>query len=137
GGDVVDHYFPAGSPFYEDVSDAALRDESADMMAWLQSEGGWGTGAMHIDFGIVVVSADDSAPMREFSPTSNHYSPDCDMEPVPLPPGGAIEGYDDYACEEGGDCHLIVVSEERGKLYEMWKADVRGAEFDGGCLAVW
>jgi hypothetical protein len=36
-----------------------------------------------------------------------------------------------------GDCHLIVVHEPTKTLYEMWRANITGATFDGGCLAVW
>ncbi|HWM88310.1 MAG TPA: hypothetical protein VNO33_20790 [Kofleriaceae bacterium] len=130
-------YFPNGSVFYQDVSDAPLRAGSAETIAYLDDAGGWGSGELRIDFGIEVLAGDDSAPMREFEPTDDHYSPDCDEEAVPVPPGGAIEGEDGYACESDGDCHLIVAHEPSMKLYEMWRADISGGEFRGGCLAVW
>jgi serine/threonine-protein kinase len=36
-----------------------------------------------------------------------------------------------------GDCHLIVVDDPNRRLYEMWRANIVGPTFDGGCLAVW
>jgi serine/threonine-protein kinase len=54
---------------------------------------------------------------------------------MPVPVGGALEGEDGYECTSDGDCHLIVV---RGtNLYEMWRANIVGGDFYGGCLAVW
>ena len=130
-------YFPNGSVFYQDVSDAPLRAGSADTIAYLDDAGGWGSGELRIDFGIEVLAADDGAPLREFEPTEDHYSPDCDEVAVPIPAGGAIEGEEGYACDSDGDCHLIVAHEPSARLYEMWRADIRGDTFRGGCLAVW
>jgi hypothetical protein len=130
-------YFPNGSVLYRDVSAAPLSSRSAATIDYLDSQGGWGTGELRIDFSIEVLAADGSAPMREFEPTEDAYFPDCDDDAVPVPPGGAIEGEDGYACESDGDCHLIVAHEPSMKLYEMWRADIRGDRFRGGCLAVW
>jgi serine/threonine-protein kinase len=55
---------------------------------------------------------------------------------VPIPPGGAIEGEDAYACTQDGDCHLIVVDTDECRLFEMWRCDY-DTQFEGGCLAVW
>jgi hypothetical protein len=133
GGD----YFPNGSVLYQDISGAALHPDSAATIAYLDGMGGWGTGSMRIDFSLEVLAAGEGAPLREFTPTRNHYSPDCDIVAVPVPAGGAIEGESGYACTTGGDCHLIVVDEASGTLYEMWKADIVGDTFNGGCLALW
>lgn len=130
-------YFPNGSVLYGDVSDAPLSPGSAATISYLDSAGGWGTGELRIDFGIEVLAAGDGAPLREFEPSEYHYAPDCDEDAVPVPPGGAIEGEEGYACESDGDCHLIVAHEPSNTLYEMWKADIRGDQFSGGCLAVW
>jgi serine/threonine-protein kinase len=129
-------FFPDGAPWYRDVSAAVLDPESARVMAFLDAAG-WGTGTMRIDFGIEVLEATAQTPLREFRPTSDFYTPDCDLAPVPVPEGGALEGETGYACDSGGDCHLLVVDRTRGKLFEMWRADLRGSSFDGGCLAVW
>ena len=128
-------YFPEG-PWYEDVSQAPLDAESAAVVSWLDGEG-WGTGQMRIDFSIEVMEADAGAPFRSFVPTDDFFEPDCDLEPVPVPAGGALEGEDGYACESDGDCHLIAVHRPTLRLFEMWRADIRGDDFFGGCLAVW
>ncbi len=43
-------YFPADSPWYQDVSAAPLDPESATVINWLSGAGGWGGGRMQIDF---------------------------------------------------------------------------------------
>jgi serine/threonine-protein kinase len=55
--------------------------------------------------------------------------------PVPVPPQGRVEGETGYACTGDGDCHLIVLQGTR--LFEMWRANIVGGTFNGGCLAVW
>lgn len=144
GGD--DTPVPDGSgPFFDqpmffnrDVSNAAVSPDSDAMITSLRDAGGWGNGdRMHVDFSFDVLGADASTPMRTFTPTDEFYEPDCDHVPVPVPPNGNVEGETGYACESDGDCHLIVHDRGAGKLYEMWRADLRGSSFDGGCLAVW
>jgi len=130
-------YFPADAPWYQDVSAAPLDPESAAVISWLSSVGGWGGGNMQIDFTIEVLEADAATPFRDFTPTDDFYDPDCDQAPVPLPPGGAIEGENGYECAGDGDCHLLVVHRPSNRLYEMWRANVTGGQFFGGCLAVW
>jgi serine/threonine-protein kinase len=133
-------YFPADSPWYQDISTAPVDPESAAVIGWLASVGGWGGGQMQIDFTIEVLEADASAPFQSFTPTGDFYNPDCDLAPVPLPAGGALEGEDGYECASNGDCHLIVVHRPTNRLYEMWRANVENIEngtFYGGCLAVW
>jgi hypothetical protein len=130
------HFFPAGAPWYQDVAAAAVDPESSRVIAFLDAAG-WGTGTMRIDYGLEVLEATGQTPLREFRPTSDFYSPDCDLAPVPVPEGGALEGETGYACDGDGDCHLLVVDRTRMRLFEMWRADLRGSSFDGGCLAVW
>lgn len=129
--------FPQTSTWYEDISGAPLDDESDEVIAWLANNGGWGTGEMRIDFSIEVLAADGDTPFQSFTPTEDHFLPDCDLDPVPIPAGGAIEGESGYECESDGDCHLIVVDEAANTLYEMWRANITGGEFFGGCLSVW
>jgi hypothetical protein len=128
--------FPTGAVWYADVSRAPLDRESAPVVAYLD-RAGWGTGRMQIDFSIEVLAAAADTPLLAFEPTQDHFLPDCDLDPVPVPPGGAIEGEAGYECRGDGDCHLIVVDRGRRKLFEMWRADIRGSRFRGGCLAVW
>jgi serine/threonine-protein kinase len=131
-------YFPASSPWHQDVSAAPLDSESAAIIQTLANDGGWGNGnAFQIDFSFEVLQGDASTPFRTFTRTGDFYSPDCDFVPMPVPAVGALEGEDGYACQNDGDCHLIVVHQPTHMLYEMWRADIRGAAFNGGCLAVW
>ena len=130
-------FFEQSMFFNQDVSGRAPASNSATLIAGLRAGGGWGNGdRMHVDFSFDVLRADATTPMREFTPTSDFYTPDCDAMEVPVPVGGNLEGETGYACESGGDCHLIVFDDARGKLYEMWRADLASG-FRGGCLAVW
>jgi len=131
------NYFPNGSVLYQNVSEAPAQADSEATIGYLDGMGGWGGGELQIDFSIEVLAAGDGAEVREFVPTDDHYSPDCDEVPVPVPAGGALEGEDGYACQNDGDCHLIVVDEESMSLYEMWRANIDGDTFYGGCLALW
>jgi hypothetical protein len=129
-------YFPSGAVWYEDVSKAALDPESPAVITFLD-QAGWGYGRMQIDFSLEVVQAAADTALRAFQPTESHFQPDCDSDSVPVPAGGAVEGENGYECRSDGDCHLIVVDRSRSKLFEMWRADIRGSTFRGGCLAVW
>jgi hypothetical protein len=131
-----DRYFPVGAPWYQDVSRAPLDPESATVVRWLDEQG-FGLGRLQIDFSIEVMEAPAGTPTRAFVPTDDHFRPDCDLDPVPVPSGGALEGESGYECRDDGDCHLIVVDRSRARLFEMWRADIRGNDFFGGCLAVW
>jgi serine/threonine-protein kinase len=136
GGSNAGDYFPSDAVWYRDVSAAPLDAESGAVTAYLDGVG-WGLGRMQIDFSIEVVEASAGTPLRSFTPTDDFFAPDCDETPMPVPAGGALEGESGYACEGDGDCHLLVVDRWRQKLYEMWRADIRGDSFRGGCLAVW
>ena len=129
-------YFPPEAVWYRDVSTASLDPQSAAVIANLDRVG-WGLGRMQIDFSIEVLTADASTPLRPFTPTEDFFRPDCDSDPIPVPAGGALEGEQGYECAGDGDCHLIVADRSRMKLFEMWRADIRGDSFQGGCLAVW
>ncbi len=129
--------FPASSVWYEDISSATLDEQSDAVIEWLEGDGGWGFGRMQIDFSIEVLTADDSTEFEAFTPTEDHFSPDCDIADLPIPDGGAIEGEGGYECVNDGDCHLIVVHEPTNTLYEMWRANIVDGKFFGGCLAVW
>ena len=135
---IAGGYFPAGALWYQDQSKATVDARSPQMIAALAASGGWGQGNRFlVDFSIEVLEADGSAPFRAFTPNGDHYSPDCDTDEVPVPPGGALEAEDGYACTNDGDCHLIVVHRPSLRLFEMWRANIAGSGFDGGCLAVW
>ncbi len=85
-----------------------------------------------------MLDATAQTPTQSFTPTGDHYSPDCDITPVPVPAGGNLEGEEGYTCDGDGDCHLIVHAPHEDRLYEMWRANIAGdGTFTGGCLAVW
>lgn len=124
------------APWYQRI-DAAPKDPQSDaVIAFLNSAGGWGLGRLQIDFSLSVLQGDSSTPLRDFEKTGDFYPGECDDLPMPVPEGGHLEGESGYACEGDGDCHLIV-SMPGGRLYEMWRADIRGGDFLGGCLALW
>src|SRR5882757_6611946 len=133
--------FPRTSPWYADVSSAPLDAQSGPVMAGLAAHGGWGTGTIKIDFSIEVLRADPGLAPRPFTRSVDFYDPDCDFVPVPVPPGGRLEGENNYTCAGDGDCHLLVLQGTR--LFEMWRANIGGTggaadnPFGGGCLAVW
>lgn len=138
---AVGGYF-AQAQFFNTVATALpVSATSAAQIAALAAAGGWGnSNVMAIDFTIDVLTADASTPRRDFTPTGDFYSPDCDHAPVPVPADGNVEGETDYACKHRGDCHLIVHDPLEHKLYEMWRADITGStlrKFKGGCLAIW
>jgi hypothetical protein len=130
-------YFPEGAFMYQRVDGSPLDPQSSTVTRWLQDHGGFGTGAMRIDFSIEVLSAPAGTPLRAFMPTSEFYTPDCDPAPIPVPAVGALEGESGYTCSSDGDCHLIVVDRARQRLYEMWRANISGSTFRGGCAAIW
>ena len=128
---------PADSVWRQDITDAPVAADSSTVITWLSNQGGWGYGSMRIDFSIHVLHADANTPFLGFDPTTEFYSPDCDLVDVPVPAGGAIEGEEGYECTSDGDCHLLVVHDPSSTLYEMWRANIEGGDFEGGCLAVW
>jgi serine/threonine-protein kinase len=131
-------YFTTPMFFNQDVSGAPKSSQSDAMIAALGAEGGWGnSNKIQIDFSIEVLTADAATPLMTFTPTSDFSSPDCDHVPMPVPAGGNVEGNPGYACVDDGDCHLLVYAPAAAKLYEMWRANITGGTFDGGCLAVW
>ncbi|HUS64296.1 MAG TPA: hypothetical protein VMZ28_07120 [Kofleriaceae bacterium] len=132
-------FFPAGSTFYTDMSDAPLRDDSADIIAAIDAAGGWGgpQEQLRVDFSLEVLAGNENTPLLAFTPTDDHYTPDCDIEDVPVPTGGALEAETGYECAGDGECHLLVAHAPSNKLYEMWRADISDGTFRGGCLAVW
>jgi hypothetical protein len=132
-------YFDEPMFFNRDVSSEPAAANSTQQIGALRAAGGWGNrDRVRIDFSLSVLQADDTTPMRTFTPNEYHQTPDCELMAVPVPIGGHVEGEYSYKCESDGDCHLIVQDAQHGRLYEMWRADIRSSLlFDGGCLAVW
>jgi serine/threonine-protein kinase len=133
------HDFPSSSIIYQDISNAPLDSQSSSIIATLQSMG-WNSGRkLGIDASFSILVADSSVTPRPFNQPAD-AQPDCDTAPIPVPPGGHIEGNADYACADGGDCHLLVYQGSR--LYELYQADISGGmasggTFNGSCLALW
>jgi hypothetical protein len=138
-------YFPSGSFFLQDVYDAPKAANSDTTIKALRDHGGWGNrNIFQIDFSIDVLTAEASTPKRSFTPRTDDngyddefYSPDCDLTAVPIPASGNVEGEDGYACDSGGDCHLIVFQPDAHSLHELWRADIQGSLFLSGCQARW
>lgn len=128
--------FPAAMPWNQAIADAAKDPESDLIIAALQSRG-WGGGRLQIDFSLDVLCASAQTPLRAFEPTDDFYPDECDSAPVPVPTNGHLEGETGYRCTGDGDCHLIVIAEDSQRLYEQWRVDIDGADYRGGCLAVW
>ena len=129
-------YFPGAAPWYTDVRSAAVDVSSPSVIGWLDGAG-WGNGRFQIDFSLEVLTGATDTPFMEFQTTGDFYSPDCDHVPMPVPDGGRLEGESGYACTHDGDCHLLVAHWPTQRLYEMWRANLSGSTFRGGCLAVW
>jgi hypothetical protein len=111
---------PWNTPCDQDPVDPA----SDTIINWLESAGGWGNGnEMQIDTSINILYTTPTTPMTPFTLSMGSCSPDCDdVTTFPVPVGGAVEGETGYACDGGGDCHLLVVDQPNNKLYEMWEA---------------
>ena len=134
--------FPPGAVWNQDISHAPLHDDSTEIVGWLDGVGGWGTGATHfqIDFSMVVLHADASAPTAPVVayPPGHYYSPDCEDPGLafPLPAGGAIEGSTNYQCNNAGnDCHLLVV--QGSTLFEAYRANRTANGLQSQCAVRW
>jgi serine/threonine-protein kinase len=132
-------YFPAAAVWSQDISKAALDSQSATIISWLSDAGGWGNGnKMQVDFSFTILRMDATTPMLTFVKNSGYYSPDCDkITTFPVPIGGAIEGFDDYTCSGGEDCHLLVVDSINHKLYESYQSSVSSNQLHSTCGVIW
>jgi len=93
---------------------------------------------MRIDFSITAVDAPAGTAKRAYQTVDGYYyTPDCDLAPIPLPPGGVVEdypqdpppadsftGYDCSGFADGADCHMIVVSRSEQRIYEIYHATI-------------
>ncbi len=147
GNSLIEPLFPADYPWNQRIGDAALDAQSSAIIGFLDSNHDSGQ-KFRIDgpseeannlYGMTLLVADaDTAAETFLRKEDEHWLPDCDTTPVPIPANGAIEGQSGYACDDDGDCHLLVLDTAACRLYEMWRADRPDAEaFEGGCLAVW
>lgn len=128
--------FSANMPWNQPVDSAAKDPESDTIIAALQRRR-WGADRLQIDFSIDVLCADAGTERRAFQQTSDFYEDECDVEAVPVPREGHLEGESGYECESDGDCHLIVIARDTRTLYEQWRVNIDASGYRGGCLAVW
>lgn len=132
-------YFPPGSAWTEDVSQAPVDPRSASMIGWLAGAGGWGQGRMQVDFGIRVLQATADTPKVAFHKGDDWMAADSDqVSSFPLPAGGGVEGQAGYQCDIGqDDCHLIVVDRSQNKLFEAYQANYSNDRLTANLVAVW
>ena len=117
--------FPATSIFYQDVSDTTAYPNDADSTnITLLKASSWAREPLRLDSSFYVLTADPGPARRAIDDYADNdladAEPDCDDSPVPLPPGGTIEGNDlgsnSYTCSgldtgsptDSDDCHLLV-----------------------------
>jgi hypothetical protein len=132
--------FPSGAIWNQDISHAPLDPQSSAIINWLAAAGGWGgIGKMHVDTELRVLQADANTPRVPFQAGPETFFPSSDnIESVPLPVGGGIEGQHGYQCNTHvNDCHLIVVDRSQGKLYEAWGSEVKNSVVIAKFMGVW
>ena len=124
GFNVVGGIFQTSEPWNTAVDQDLVSSSSPTIINWLSTNGGWGNGnKLQIDFSINILCADATTPLMPFTLAGGSCSPDCDSATTfPVPAGGAVEGETGYACNGGGDCHLLVVDRATAKLWEMYQA---------------
>jgi serine/threonine-protein kinase len=140
-GAAAGQLFPPGVPWNTPIDAASVDAESAAITGYLATNH-TSSSRFQITFDFNILYADSGATRRSFTQTGDFYSPDCDPAPIPVPVGGRLESESAYACTTGGDCHLTVVDRSSCRLYEMWRADISGGQwngtpFNGGCQAIW
>jgi hypothetical protein len=141
--------FSAAQPWTTDVSGAAKSDRSDAIIQSLNDLGGWGAGnKFQADFSIPVFIADSSTPRRQVVGADEYCfgaAPDCDEVPaqMPVPADANFEGSSDLTCdisgntETQGDCHLLVVEKDEGKLYEIYQGTTAGDDITAVGFFVW
>jgi hypothetical protein len=157
--------FPPNAIWSRDISPLPLKHPNSDnMINHLSSLGGWGTGATNfkIDFSFYVLHAAPGIATTPVAPIagdpSNYYYPDCgDFNtspslgpvplPIPLPPGGGIEGTGpanyppdpgppSYTCDNANnDCHMLIV--QGNTLFESGNTNVTGGKVEAMCGLTW
>lgn len=138
----------AAQPWTTDVSVAAKSERSDAIIQALNDLGGWGNGnRFQTDFSIPVFYADSSTPRVQVVGADEYCfgGPDCDEVPaqMPVPQDANFEGSSDLICdtsgdtETQGDCHLLVVEEDEGKLYEVYQGTKIGDDITAVGFFVW
>ena len=129
-------YFPPGSIWTKDITNAPLDPKSSAMISTLADAGGWGYGRMQVDLNLRVLKADAKTPYVPFHGAEGKDSDDASTFPLPL--GGGVEGQPDYKCpDEQQDCHLIVVDRAHSKLWEAYHANFADGVLNAIGVVVW
>ncbi|MEW5852483.1 MAG: hypothetical protein AB2A00_27090 [Myxococcota bacterium] len=153
---TVTRYFPDNAPWYQDVTNAPVAADSADITSWMVGHSpphGWGTEDMRVDFSIVAVEVPAGTTKRTHESVEGYfYTPDCDTAAIPVTPYGAVEetygtptelsspfsGYNCGGFDDGADCHMLFVARSENRLYEVYHATIDDTDtFRTGCLAIW
>lgn len=93
---------------------------------------------MQVDLSINLITMDATTPMLPLKESGDYYSPDCDnLKTFPAPVGGAVENNSGYACNDGGDCHLLVLDKTNQKLYESFQTNVVNGTLNSTCAIQW
>jgi len=136
--------FPESVIWHQVVSREPVHEDSAKVIEWMARAGNSfdPDDEFRIDLSLRVLEAAGKTLFRDFETSEYFYPGECDRTPIPVPDVGAVEGNPTYRCDDGGDCHLIVIHPSSHRLFEMWKANLTagtasGGRFEGGCLAVW
>lgn len=143
--------FPDGSVWQLDISDSDdIHPNSSAITQWLEDQGGFGNSRFQIDFSIVVLHVNCSTDTLNatFIPKSGYYSAcDSDINSILIPKYGSLEGTANWTHAQscGGDCHLIVMNELNGLLYESWDTSITFPDDDvtkdpiieATCLVAW
>jgi hypothetical protein len=146
---TVGGLFEKPEPWTEDVSALPKSTRSDAMLAALDAAGGWGGGALQIDFSIPLFFGNTATPRQTITASSGtkycYGGTDCDAVPLqmPLPANGNTEGSTTYVCNTSGktngqgDCHVLVVETDQKKLYELYNSTKNGSAFTALGAFVW
>jgi hypothetical protein len=140
--------FSHPQPWTADLSGASPSERSAAIIQALNDAGGWGNdNSFQVDFSIPVFYAAADTPRIPVVGIDPYCfdGPACDEVPaeMPVPQNANIEGSSDLTCDisgetEGqGDCHLLVVDPDGGKLYEVYHGSMEGENLTAEGLFVW
>jgi hypothetical protein len=142
--------FQQPEPWTEDVSGLPKDAKSDAMITALAAMGGWGNGnKLQIDFSIPLFFGDKTTPQQTITAQAGsrycYGGPDCDAVPMqmPLPANGNTEGSASYTCDTTGttqgqgDCHVLVVENDQGKLYELYNSTKTASGFTALGVFIW
>lgn len=133
GGGATGQIFPSDFYYYKDVSGSAKAAESDAILAQLGQFGNGGR--FDITFDFHVFTATNSTPTASIT---LDYDDESDHLPLPVVPGGALEGESNYKCAGGGDCHYIVVQTDSKRLFEVYAGEeMAPGMWHGGDLSIW